>query len=599
MTNFIDQALVFIGSSVVLVPIFHRLGFGSVIGYLIAGILVGPHGLKLIAEGESVLHFAELGVVILLFIIGLEIQPRKLWTMKRNLIGLGGAQIVITTLIFMLLGKLFGLPTMASVIIGFGLSLSSTAFALQSLTEKNQFRTEFGQASFSILLMQDLFAIPALAIIPALSENAEQKTDFVVLGIFIPCFLVGAFLVNRYLIRPLFKMVAATKAKEIFTATTLFIVLGVATVMVKFGLSAALGTFIAGMLLADSEYRHELEANLDPFKSLLMGLFFIAVGMGVRLDLVFSEPFLIFGFAFLYLAVKFSVIYGVGRISRLNHENAKQMAMTIAQGGEFAFVIFGIVLQGKYVASGVIDILTAVITISMAINPLLSLLVQKMTELSKKNLVAPVYDTIEDESPHIIIAGYGRFGQIMGRVLKSQGIPFVAVDHDSDQIDLLRRFSHKVYYGDASRADILESAGAAKARYIILAIDDVEANLKTAEVIREHFSHIKIFSRARNRGHVFSLIELGVTAIKRETFDSSVHFVGDLLIDMGYEKERVSTIIEKFKIHDEVMLHQQFKVREDDKQFISVSNQAIAQLAQVLSDESSQSYVEVGQKPKT
>lgn len=591
MTNYIDQALVFIGSSVLLVPIFHRLGFGSVIGYLIAGILVGPSGLKLISEAESVLHFAELGVVILLFIIGLEIQPRKLWTMKRRLLGLGGAQIFISTAIFSFLGNLFGLSMIASIIIGFGLSLSSTAFALQTLSDKNQFKTEFGQASFSILLMQDLFAIPALAIIPALSTNAEQKTDFLTLGLFIPGFLICAYLANRYLIRPLFKMVAATKAREIFTATTLFIVLGVATVMVKFGLSAALGTFIAGMLLADSEYKHELEANLDPFKSLLMGLFFIAVGMGVRLDLVFSMPLTIFGLSLGYLFIKFYVIYGVGRASKLNHENSKQMAMTVAQGGEFAFVIFGIVLQGKYVDGSIINILTAVITISMALNPLLVLLYEKISQMRQKPIIAPTYDQIKDESPHIIIAGYGRFGQMMGRVLRSQAIPFVAVDHDADQIELLRKFSHKVYYGDASRADILESAGAKKAKYIVLAIDDVEMNVKTAEVIKEHFPHIKIFARARNRGHVFSLMDLGVSVIKRETFDSSVHFVGDLLLDMGYEKDRVSTIVERFKSHDELMLHEQYKVREDDKQFVSISNQAMAQLAQVLNDESTQSYL--------
>lgn len=598
MTNYAEQALVFIGSSVILVPIFHRLGFGSIIGYLMAGVLVGPSGLKLISDSQSVLHFAEFGVVILLFIIGLEIQPRKLWTMKGNLIGLGGAQIFISTFIFTLFGFYMGLSTIASIVVGFGLSLSSTAFALQTLTEKNQFKSEFGQASFSILLMQDLFAIPALAIIPALGNNLDQKTDFVVLSIFIPTFLVAAYLANRFLIRPLFKMVAATKAREIFTATTLLIVLGVATIMIKFGLSAALGTFIAGMLLADSEYRHELEANLDPFKSLLMGLFFIAVGMGVRLDLIFDQPLLIFGLALIYLAIKMLVIYGVGRFCKLSHDNSKKMALTIAQGGEFAFVIFGMVQDGKYVETNVINILTMIVTISMAINPLISLLYDKLQIAFAAPTVEPQYDTITDESPHIIIAGYGRFGQMIGRILKAQNIPFVAVDHDSDQIELLRRFNIKVYYGDASRSDILESAGAGKATYIVLAIDDMDVNLKTAEMVREHFPHIKIFARARNRGHAFSLMELGITHFKRETFDSSVHFAGELLLNMGYTRERVTNIVEKFKAHDELMLREQFKVREDDKQFISLSNQGSAQLAQVLNDESSRSYIELPNKPE-
>ena len=597
MTNYTEQALVFIGSSVILVPIFHRLGFGSIIGYLMAGILVGPSGLKLISDSQSVLHFAEFGVVILLFIIGLEIQPRKLWTMKGNLIGLGGAQILLCTFIFTLFGFYLGLSTIASIIIGFGLSLSSTAFALQTLTEKNQFKSEFGQASFSILLMQDLFAIPALAIIPALGNSSTQKTDFVVLGIFIPTFLIAAYLANRYLIRPIFKMVAATKAREIFTATTLLIVLGVATIMIKFGLSAALGTFIAGMLLADSEYRHELEANLDPFKSLLMGLFFIAVGMGVRLDLIFDRPFVIFGLALMYLAVKMLVIYGVGRFCKLSHDSSKKMALTIAQGGEFAFVIFGMVQDGKYVDIDVINVLTLIVSISMALNPLISIVADKLSMLNAPAIVEPNYDHIKDESPHIIVAGYGRFGQMIGRILKSQDIPFVAVDHDSDQIELLRRFSLKVYYGDASRSDILESAGASKAQYLVLAIDDTETNLKTAEMVREHFPHIKIFARARNRGHAFSLMELGVTHFKRETFDSSVHFAGELLLNMGYPRERVSNIVERFKAHDELMLREQFKVREDDKQFVSISNQAMAQLAQVLNDESSRSYIELPIKP--
>ena len=593
MTNIIDQALVFIGSSVILVPLFHRLGFGSIIGYLMAGIFVGPHGLKLISDAESVLHFAELGVVILLFIIGLEIQPGKLWTMRKSLLGLGGVQVFLTTLLFMLCGLFFGLTPVAATVVAFGLALSSTAFAIQTLTEKNQFKTEFGQASFSVLLMQDLFAIPALAIIPALGESSVKTPDLLVMVIFIPSFLLVSFLVNRYLIRPLFRMVAATKAKEIFTATTLFIVLGVSAIMVKFGLSAALGTFIAGVLLADSEYKHELEANLDPFKSLLMGLFFIAVGMGVRLDLIFSNPLMIFGFSVIYLLMKFLLIYGVGRLGRMNHENSKRMAITISQGGEFAFVIFGIAQQGRLVSEEVTHILTAVITISMALSPLLSFLTQKFSELLATPSVVPNYDEIKDESPQVIIVGYGRFGQIFGRVLTSQNIPFVAVDHDSDQIDLVRKFSIKVYYGDASRRDILEAAGARSAQYIVLALDDTETSLKTVAVIKDHFPQLKIFARARNRGHAFELMELGVTMIKRETFDSSAHFVGDLLLDMGYAVDRTAKLIERFKRHDELMMQEQFKVRKDDKEFISVSNQAAAQLAQVLSDESTQSYIEL------
>ena len=592
MTNFIDQALVFIGSAVILVPIFHRLGFGSVIGYLIAGVLVGPFGLKFIRESESVLHFAELGVVILLFIIGLEIQPRKLWTMKKNLLGLGGIQIIGTTMIFSSLAMWYGLAQIPAIIVGFGLSLSSTAFALQTLMEKNQLKTEFGQGSFSILLMQDLFAIPALAVVPLLLKDNGSSDELMRTAIFIPSFLIVAVLANKFIVRPLFKLVANTRAREIFTAATLFIVLGVASVMVKFGLSAALGTFIAGMLLADSEYRHELEANLDPFKSLLMGLFFIAVGMGVRLDIILNEPFLIFGLSLSYLLIKFLIIYGTGRLFKMNHNNAKSMGITIAQGGEFAFVLFGIIQEGKVVPAETMNLLTVIITISMALNPLLSLLNNYLSTVFQRPTVEPKYDEIKDESPEVIIAGFGRFGQMVGRVLKLQGIPYVAVDHDADQIDLVRKFGIKVYYGDVSRSDILESAGARKARYLMLAIDDMEMSLSTAAMVKEHFPHIKIFARARNRGHAFELMDLGINAIKRETFDSSVYFVGDLLIEMGMEKEKVGVLIERFIVHDELMLREQYKVRKDDKEFISVSNQAMAQLAQVLDDESLRSYIE-------
>lgn len=583
MDSFIDQCLVFIGAAVVLVPLFQRLGFGSVLGYLMAGVLVGPQGLRLIRDSESVMHFAELGVVLLLFVIGLEIQPRKLWSMRHRLAGLGVSQVAFCTLIFSLIGVAFGLTPVVALVIGFSLSLSSTAFALQTLTENNQFNTEFGRSSFAILLAQDLLAIPALAVIPMLAAaGAGTSTPVSVLG---PLALILVLVVaSRFLIRPLFRAVAKTRIRELFTATTLFIVLGVATLMQKVGLSAALGTFLAGVLLADSEYRHELEGDLDPFKSLLMGLFFIAVGMGVNLGLVFAEPLTVLGLAVGYLLVKTLVIYAVGRMGRMNHVNAKAMAVTVAQGGEFAFVIFGIAAGTGLLTDGPIDRLTAVITLSMALSPFLSVFNDKVSAYFKRPGV-PAYDEIKDENANIIIAGFGRFGQVVARILRAREIPFVAIDHDSDQIDLIRRMGGKVYYGDASRRDILESAGAAHAKYLILAVDDVEASVKTARTAIEHFPKMKIFARARNRGHAFDLLDLGVRHIKREVFDSSVEFTRDLLIDMGYETERTARLIGKFRRHDEETLLEQHRVRNDDKTFVSVSKQATAQLAQVLSDD--------------
>ena len=592
MSSYTEQALVFIGSAVLLVPLFHRLGFGSVLGYLIAGIVVGPFGLKLIKDAESVLHFSELGVVLLLFVIGLEIQPRKLWSMKTHLLGLGGLQVALSTLVFLGIGLAFGLPALMAGTIGFALSLSSTAFAVQTLTERNQFNTEFGRASFSILLMQDLVAIPALAIIPALGVSAASEGSGALRHLPLAFALIAGLIVaSRFLIRPAFRLIASTRSREIFTAATLFIVLGVSALMQKVELSAALGTFIAGVLLADSEYRHELEADLEPFKSLLMGLFFIAVGMGVNLGLLLEKPFLVFGLALSYIALKGLLIYGIGRAFGLRHENSRQMALSIAQGGEFAFVIFGILVSSKIAPESTIELLTAVVTISMALSPLTYLANDRLSDYRQKRAAPPTYDVIKDETPQVIIAGFGRFGQIFGRLLRAQNFPFVAIDHDADQVELVRRFGNMVYYGDASRVDLLEAAGAKKAKYFILAIDDPEQSLAAAKTVLEHFPHLQVFARARNRGHAFDLMDLGIKRIKRETFESSLFFVEELLIEMGFAPEKARTIIEKFKRHDEIMLIEQYKVRADDKQFVSVSKQSTAQLAQVLSDDTMQSHI--------
>jgi voltage-gated potassium channel Kch len=397
-------------------------------------------------------------------------------------------------------------------------------------------------------------------------------------------------IVSHFLIRPLFRLIASTRTRELFTATTLLIVFGVAALMMSIGLSAALGTFIAGVLLAESEYRHELEANLDPFKSLLMGLFFIGVGMSLSLPLILAQPLLIIALTVSYMAVKMGLIYGIGRVFKLTHENSKLMSLAVGQGGEFAFVIFGMVLSFGIAPSEPLAILTAVITVSMALSPLLNLAYERLMikcDVAPK----PEYDVITNENPEIIIAGFGRFGQIFGRILKSQNIPFVAIDHDASQVDSLRKFGHKVYFGDASRRDILETAGVARAKYFILAIDDMEQSLTTAQTLREHFPHIKIFARARNRGHVFEFMELGVTQIKRETFDASLSFVGDLLREMGHTAERAQSIVERFRVHDEVMMAEQYKVRTDENMYVSVATQGQAQLAQVMEQDSQQSYI--------
>jgi monovalent cation:proton antiporter-2 (CPA2) family protein len=592
MENFLQEALVFIGSSLILVPLFQRLRFGSVLGYLMAGIVVGPFGFQLIRDAQSVSHLAELGVILLLFVIGLEIQPRKLWSMRRQLFGLGGLQILLCSFVFSFVALALGLSPLAAAVVGFSLSLSSTAFAMQTLAERNQLNTSFGQSSFSVLLMQDMMAIPALAIIPILDKGGISTTSvnpFRIFSVLVSLLLL--IVISRYLIRPLFRIIASTRTREIFTAMTLFIVLGVAGLMQEIGLSAALGTFLAGVLLADSEYRHEIEASIEPFKSLLMGLFFIAVGMGVSLDVIAAQPWLIFGLSLGYLLLKTLLIYGAGRVFGQKPENAKMMALTISQGGEFAFVIFGIAGGLNIVDPGYLQSLTAVITLSMALSPLLGLVHDEIQKRRPTTTKAPSYDEIKSETPEVIIAGFGRFGQIFGRMLRTRNIPFVAMDHDADQIELLRKFGNKVYYGDASKRDLLESAGAAKAKYFILCIDDVETSLATAKVVVEHFPNLRIFARARNRGHAFDLMEMGIRHIKRETFDSSVYFVQEFLEEMGTPPAQAKNLIERFKRHDEIMLQEQFKVRRDDKMFVSVSKQATAQLAEVLNEDSSKSYI--------
>jgi monovalent cation:proton antiporter-2 (CPA2) family protein len=548
--------------------------------------------LKLIGDSESIMHLAELGVVLLLFMIGLEIQPFKLWAMRKHLVGLGGLQVVLTTIAFLLIGKALGLSNIQAAVLGFCLSLSSTAFTLQTLTERNQLNTEFGRASFSILLMQDLIAIPALAVIPMLVGTGHLETHSwkQLSGFF--AVLVFLILMSRYLMRPIFRLIVSSRAREIFTAAILFIVLGVAVLMEKLGLSAALGTFIAGVLLAESEYRHEIEANLEPFKSLFMGLFFIAVGMSVSLDYILTKPLSVFGMAIAYLLLKNLLSYVSGRLFKMNHENSKLMSLNISQGGEFAFVIFGMALTFQIAPSETITLLTAVITLSMALNPILIKINELLTEKYRK-VDSSVYDVIENEDPQVIIAGFGRFGQIFGRIMRAQKIPFVAIDHDSGQIELLRKFGSKVYYGDAGRADLLEAAGAAKAKYFILAVDEVETSIEIAKTVQEHFPNLKIFARARNRGHVFDLMDIGVTQIKRETFESSLYFMRDLLIEMGFTLDSAKNVIKRFKNHDETMMLEQYKVRHDDKKFVSLAKQSTEQLAQVLSDETSRTYIDI------
>lgn len=580
------SVIIFLGSSVVLVSIFQRLGLGSILGYLAAGVLIGPQVTGLITDIDYARGLAEFGVVFLLFLIGLELQPKKLWSMRRSLLGFGGLQILLTTLIFSLVAHLFDLSWAASLVVGFSLSLSSTAFALQSLSEKKVLHTGYGRSAFSILLMQDVAAIPALAVIPSLGLGLSTAPT-VNWWYFI--FIFGAFaIISRAFMGPFLRQVASLRSRELFTGVTLLIVMGVSYLMESVGLSMALGAFLAGVFLSDSEYRHELEADLGPFKGLLMGLFFISVGMVVNLSLIQDRPFFMLGLTLMYMLLKGSVLFGVGRMMGLPRDSSRNLSTYLVQGGEFAFVIYGVGQSAQLLSPEWTQTLTLIIALSMILNPLIIVLQEKLERLSVQNQKPKASDVFEAKQNQIVIAGFGRFGQIFGRLLRSQDIDFTAIDHDTEQIELLRQFNFKVYYGDATRKEILEAAGLASAKFLVIALDDMAMATQIAQTVRKEYPHIKVFARARNRQHVFEMMELGVEHIRRETFDASLILTRELLVELGIPVARAHQMIDHFQYHDEQMLKEQFKVRHDPQLYVDVSRLGMQQLAQVLRDDQKQ-----------
>jgi monovalent cation:proton antiporter-2 (CPA2) family protein len=586
--GFLIYAIIFLTASVIAVPISKKLGLGSVLGYLLAGIIVGPSVLSLVHGSEDMAHYAELGVVFLLFIIGLELQPKKLWSLRQRLLGFGMGQVLLSTgALFLILFFLGQLTWQVALVGGFALALSSTAFVLQSMIEKGELNTQYGQATFSILLAQDLIAIPALALIPilAVQAGADQAWNFTQ-GLYVVGFILFLVISSRTWLGPAFRWMASTRSREIFTAATLLLVFAVSFIMQKLGVSMGLGAFIAGVLLADSEFRHEIEVDLEPFKALLMGFFFISVGVSVPLQQFFDHPLQSLLWVTVLMAVKFVILFAIGSYYKLSRSSAKQMALYLALGGEFAFVITLMSQKLNIFTDLQAQSLNLVVTLSMLLTPILLFIENKISLRRQKKSQKVEYDKIENKEARVIIAGLGRFGQIFGRLFRAQGIPFTAIDHDPDQIELLRKFGNKVYYGDCSREDILEAAGAKSAKLLILAIDDPEISVKTAELIKDKFPHLKIFARARNRQHAFELMDLGLTKIKREVFDSSLNFVGEALIELGMSKSESERIIEKFKVHDEHLIQEQYKHKDNEKSMINVSQLAIQQLEQVLQSDS-------------
>ncbi len=577
---FLTTLVILLAATVLAVPVVRHLGFGSVLGYLLAGLIIGPAGLKLVTDVESIAEVAELGVVMLLFLIGLEVRPARLWVMRRAVFGLGGAQLAVTGAALAGLAHLAGAPWTPAVILGCGLALSSTAIALPMLAERNLLSTHAGRDSFAVLLFQDLAVVPVLALVPMLHGGATQlvhEVSWIAVAKAAAALLV-VLAGGRFLIRPVFRAVAGAKTPEIFTATALLIVAGTAALVSAVGLSMSLGAFMAGVLLSDSEYRHELEIDIKPFEGLLLGFFFVSVGMSADVALALSHPALILAGVAVLLAVKAAIAWALARIGGHDALGATRLAIALAGGGEFGFVLFGVAVDEGAMTAEQSDAALLIITFSMIAGSLMFSVLERWLAPALGRQPRRPFDDISGSANPVIICGFGRMGQIIGRVLRMRGIPFTALDNNAAQIDLVRRFGNKAYYGNPARPDLLRAAGAEHAKVLVVALDDVAESLKLVETVKRHFPHLAVLARARNRRHAHLLMDRGVTRIVRETFHSSLRMSEQILEELGLERGDVSRTIEMFHEHDERTLVAQHPVHHDEKQLIQTTKQAADEL---------------------
>jgi monovalent cation:proton antiporter-2 (CPA2) family protein len=592
--SMLHETAVFLAAAIIAVSVFNRFGFGSVLGYLAAGVLIGPWGLGLVSGVEHILHFAELGVVLLLFIIGLELKPARLWVLRQSVFGLGLAQVAATGAALAAIGYALGLPLQSAVIAGIGLALSSTAFVLQMLAEKKQLTTSHGRAAFAVLLFQDLAVIPLLALLPLLAaaEIPAKGGDMVVPVLKAAGVLAGLVLGGRFLLRYGLRLITSSGSNEILTATALLVVIGAALLVNWAGLSMALGAFLAGMLLADSEYRHELEANIEPFKRLLLGLFFVAVGMSANIGLIVHEPLRVLTLVVGLLSVKFVVLYVLAVLFGYSRSCARNFAFVLPQGGEFAFVVFGVAVTQQILTRDLADLLILVVTITMAATPLLVLFNESVVEPWLRPAKGGEFDRVDDTEHQVIIAGFGRFGQVIGRMLRMKRIPFTALEPSAMQVDVVRRFGNKVYYGDPSRLDLLRAASVDKAKIFVLALDDVTTSVKAAETIRRHFPHVRIYARARNRHHVHLLMDVGVQYFIRETFLSALEMATQVLMGLGESSAEAKRAAELFKHHDDETLVKQHAIHEDETKLIQSAKEAARELEELFESDAQRGPVQ-------
>jgi monovalent cation:proton antiporter-2 (CPA2) family protein len=607
-SEFFLQAFIYLAAAVVAVPLAKRLGLGSALGYILAGVIIGPYLLGFVGdEGQDVMHFAEFGVVLMLFLVGLELEPSVLWRMRVPILGMGGSQVLASTLVIGAAALAMGQPWQTALAIGLSLALSSTAIVLQSLKEKGWMTTEAGKGGFSVLLFQDVAVIPILAVIPFLAlsgtglELGGEITGtgghgtppgrsgwlqaLLVLGT-----VAGIFVAGRFLLRPVFRWIAATRSQELFMATALTLIVGITLEMEFVGLSPALGTFLAGVVLAESEFRHELEANIEPFKGLLLGLFFIAVGASIDFALVASMPGLVLGLVAALIVGKFLVLLMVGKVFGLNLADNLMFAFLLAQGGEFAFLLFSFATQNRVISAELANLLIVVVVLTMMITPLLMIVYERLIQPRFVDCVSEREDDeIDSGSTPVIVAGYGRFGQIVSRLLKADGITTTLLDHDSGQIEMTGRFGYKVFYGDASRVQLLQSAGAEDARLLVIAIDDRDKAVQMVVSSKQFFPHLKVLARAFDRSHAYELMDAGADVITRETFGSALLMGEEALKLMGYDDARAYGVMRRFKRHDEEGLMKLYEVWGDDHAYGLRIRQYVEDLEKVLKDDSADS----------
>jgi glutathione-regulated potassium-efflux system protein KefB len=575
----ITDVLWFLLASVITVPVFRRFGLSAVLGYLFVGLLLGPFGLKIIADPESTLAISELGVVMMLFVIGLELSPPRLWQMRHRIFGAGSVQVFASSLGLYAVLALLGVPWKGAAILALALALSSTAVVLQLLAERKQLNAPHGKSAFGILLFQDIMAIPLLAAIPLLGHSQSPGDGFTgAMALKAVAVLLLVVIVGRYAMRQLFRAVAWTQMREIFTATALLIVIGTGWLMNAVGLSMGLGAFLAGVLMADSEFRHEIEAQVDPFKGLLLGLFFISVGMTINLPTVYASPAFIVCGVLALLAIKSLVLYAIGIWQcRIGRREALLLAGTMALGGEFAFVVFADSVKYGLLAPEWRDRLVAIVGISIAMTPLTLMALQMLFKKRPLKSDAPLYDAIDEGHPRVVIAGFGRVGQIVGRMLRARRIPFIALESSVEQVALSRKFGNLIYFGDPSRLEVLQSAHIAQAELLVIAADDPETSLKIARLARRHFPHLRVIARARNRQHAFRLMDLGVAAI-RETLYSSVEIGKMAFIGLGFKQERAEEFARLFIAHDDSILAEQYLVHDNEAALMASATQAYKDL---------------------